>query len=136
LDVAAFTYNSKYNLTIRILPIQAAIGEQPNFLDSIRDSKGGQGKTTGVSARGVPAAVTRVERIVAERATMRQYIEHAQSLQTKYFNKGHILISYEIGKKILLSGKNITSRRPFKKLENKFLGLFDVVKGSGSKRID
>jgi len=68
-----------------------------------------------------------VERIVAERATIRQYIEYAQSLQTKYFNKGYILITYKISKKVLLLGKNITSRRSFKKLKNKFLGLFDVV---------
>ncbi len=44
------------------------MGEKLNFLDSIRDSDGGIGKTAGVSARRVPAAVTRVERIVTDRA--------------------------------------------------------------------
>ncbi len=71
-----FTYNSKYNLTIHILPIEVVIGEKPNFLDSIRDLDGGKGKTTRVSARRVPAVVTRVERIVADRAKIRQYIEY------------------------------------------------------------
>jgi len=67
----------KYNLTIRILPIEAVIGEKPNFLDSIRDLDEGKGKTTRVLARRVPVVVTRVERIVANRAKIRQYIEHA-----------------------------------------------------------
>jgi len=75
-----FAYNSKYNLTIRILPIEVVIGEKPNFLDSIRDLDSSIGKTTRVSAYRVPAVVTRVERIVADRAKIRQYIEHAQSL--------------------------------------------------------
>ncbi len=64
-------YNSKYNLTIYILPIEVVIGEKLNFLDSIRDSDSGIGKTTRVSARRVPAVVTRVERIVANRAKIR-----------------------------------------------------------------
>jgi len=133
LDVAAFAYNSKYNSTIRMSPIEAAMGEQPNFPDGIRDSDGGEGKTTGVSARGVPAAVARVERMVADRGRMRQHIEHAQSLQTKYFNRDHLPMTYEIGEKVLLSGKHIASRRPFKKLENKFLGPFDVVERIGKQ---
>jgi len=58
----------KYNLTIRILPIKVVIGEKPNFLDSIRDSDSGIGKTTRVSAYRVPIVVTQVERIVADRA--------------------------------------------------------------------
>ncbi len=58
---------------------------------------------------------------------MRQYIEYAQSLQTKYFNRSHLLITYEISKKVLLLGKYIASKRPFKKLKNKFLRPFDVV---------
>ena len=67
----------KYNLTIRILPIEVVIGEKLNFLDSIRDLDGGKGKTTRVLARRVPAIVTRIERIVANRAKIRQYIEYA-----------------------------------------------------------
>ena len=133
LDVAAFAYNSKYNSTIRMSPIEAAMGEKPNFPDGIRDSDGGMGKTAGVSARGVPAAVARVERMVTDRAKMQQYIKHAQSLQTKYFNKGHLPVTFEIGEKVLLSGKHIASRRPFKKLENKFLGPFDVVERIGKQ---
>ncbi len=42
-------------------------------------------------------------------------------------------MTYEIGEKVLLSGKNIASRRPFKKLENKFLGPFDVVERIGKQ---
>ncbi len=66
-----FTYNLKYNLTIRISLIEVVIGEKLNFLDSIRDSDSGIGKTTRVLARRVPAVVTRVERIVADRAKIR-----------------------------------------------------------------
>ena len=66
-----FAYNSKYNLTIRILPIEVVIGEKLNFPDSIRDLDGSIGKTTRVSARRVPVVVTRVERIVADRAKIR-----------------------------------------------------------------
>ncbi len=63
-----FTYNLKYNLTIRISPIKVATGEKPNFPNSIRDLDMGIGKTTRVLARRVPAVVIRVERIVADRA--------------------------------------------------------------------
>jgi len=37
-------------------------------------------------------------------------------------------ITFEIGEKVLLLGKYIASRRLFKKLKNKFLGPFDIVK--------
>ncbi len=93
----------------------------------MRDSDGGIGKTTRVSARRVPVVVARVERIVANRAKIEQYIKYTQSLQTRYFNKGYLPITFEISDKVLLLGKHIISRRLFKKLKNKFLGLFDVV---------
>jgi len=40
-------------------------------------------------------------------------------------------ITFKIGEKVLLLGKYIISRRLFKKLENKFLGPFDVVERIG-----
>jgi len=36
-------------------------------------------------------------------------------------------ITFKISEKVLLLGKYIISRRLFKKLKNKFLGLFNVV---------
>ncbi len=37
-------------------------------------------------------------------------------------------MTFKIGEKVLLLGKHIASRRLFKKLKNKFLGPFNVVK--------
>ncbi len=37
-------------------------------------------------------------------------------------------ITFKISKKVLLLGKYITSRYLFKKLKNKFLGPFNIVK--------
>jgi hypothetical protein len=52
----------------------------------------------------------------------------AQTTAAKYYNKKHKDISYNVGDEVLLSSRNIRTRRACKKLNNRFIGPFRVMK--------
>jgi len=51
-----------------------------------------------------------------------------QAIQKRYYNKGHIPKEFEIGDEVLLSIKNIRTKRIKKKLDHRWLGPFKVVR--------
>jgi hypothetical protein len=55
----------------------------------------------------------------------------AQITAAKYYNKKHKDMSYNVGDEILLSSRNIRTRRAYKKLNDRFIGLFRVMKKVG-----
>ena len=72
-----------------------------------------------------------------------QKIEHAaqrsretwartQSAAKKYYDRKHKARKYEVGQKVLLSARNIRTRRTSAKLGDKFLGPFSIVESVGT----
>jgi hypothetical protein len=55
----------------------------------------------------------------------------AQTTAAKYYNKKHKDISYNVGDEVLLSSRNIRTRRACKKLNNRFISPFRVMKKVG-----
>ena len=56
----------------------------------------------------------------------------AQQASKKYYDKKHKAREYQIGEKVLLSARNIRTRRTSAKLSDKFLGPFAITKRVGS----
>jgi hypothetical protein len=52
----------------------------------------------------------------------------AQIIAAKYYNKKHRNISYNVGNEILLFSRNIRTRKTYKKVNNRFINLFRVMK--------
>ena len=51
-------------------------------------------------------------------------IIYTQQLQAKYYNYYYLAKYFAVNKQVLLSSKNIYIKRPYKKLNYKFIGLF------------
>ena len=58
-------------------------------------------------------------------------LSHAHQYHTKYYNHKHKPMTFTVRDKVLLSTKNLTTWRPTKKLDNKFVGPFKVIKAVG-----
>jgi hypothetical protein len=52
----------------------------------------------------------------------------AQTTAAKYYNKKHKDMSYNVGDEVLLSSRNIRTRRVYKKFNDRFISLFRVMK--------
>jgi hypothetical protein len=55
----------------------------------------------------------------------------AQITAAKYYNKKHKDMSYNVRDEMLLSSRNIRTRRACKKLNNRFISLFRVMEKVG-----
>jgi hypothetical protein len=73
----------------------------------------------------------------AREAAMRS-MKHALDLQAKYYNKRRLQMQFAEGQEVLLSAKNIRTKRPHKKLDAKFLGPFKILQciGQQSYKLD
>ena len=60
-----------------------------------------------------------------------ELLTKAQTSQSDQANKYRKKVSYDIGNKVWLSTKNIRIDRPFKKLDHKMIGLFEVIGKKG-----
>ena len=74
----------------------------------------------------VPAARERIERLIEIRGEMAARWEAAKEAQTTYYNARHKPQEFSIGQLVLLSARNIRTRRPNKKLDHRWLGPFEV----------
>ena len=61
----------------------------------------------------------------------RKAIALAQEIHSKQADKHRKDISYNVGDKVWLSTRNITTDRPSKKLDHKMLGPFEVIGNKG-----
>lgn len=68
---AQYAYNSKYNSTIQMSPIEAVTGERPDFPDGLRESPSGE-----VVSNAPPSAKARVARMIRARSELVRKIEH------------------------------------------------------------
>jgi hypothetical protein len=56
----------------------------------------------------------------------REHLEHAQKLQSKYYNRIILPKHFDVGEKVLLSARNIQTRRPYRKLDSKWFRPFEI----------
>jgi hypothetical protein len=77
------------------------------------------------------AATRRAEELRRSRSSTSRLWERAQATWSKHYNSKHKPKSYAPGDLVLLSAKNIQLSRPSKKLSDRFLGPFTVLKVVG-----
>ena len=73
-----------------------------------------------------------LEKIKQAHIEIDESLQHTQAAYTKYYDKKHQLRSFSIGNHIILSTKNLTTWRPFKKLNDKFVQPFKIIATQGS----
>jgi len=73
-------------------------------------------------------ASERIKQMRIRREELKKHLLDAQAIQKRYYNKGHIPKEFEIGDEVLLSIKNIWTKRIKKKLNYRWLGPFKVVR--------
>src|SRR6266511_2845167 len=83
------------------------------------------------SKREAPAVRERVKEILTIKKQLDIRLKQARETQKKYYNKKYKSIQYQPGNLIILLNRNITTNRPSKKLNTKFLGPFKIIETKG-----
>ena len=122
LSLAEFAYNNSRHESTGTTPFFAAYGVHPEW-----------GADPRLNDVDVPAAKERAAAMSETRTELEKRLEHAVKTQTKYYDEKHKPRQYAPGDMVWLSGKNIQSRRPSKKLDNKFHGPFRILKVIGEQ---
>ena len=139
LKIAAYAYNSSFHESTKAQPLHLHTGVTPDVMDGVPENALGEGET---APSGDPAelrdpapaderALEHLERTKAARTKARDLMMHAQDLQAKHYNKKRTDQSYAVGDKVLLSGKNLRTLRPSRKLSSKYLGPFEILSRKG-----
>jgi transposase InsO family protein len=126
LYTAAFAYNSKVHASHGRTPIELATGTRPSIPDGIRDEFPTEGERRAPGKLAETATTWLLER-QNEFDVAKRSLEKAAQLQAKYHNRHTEAKHFGVGEQVLLSGKNIHSKRPHKKLDNKWLGPFRIL---------
>lgn len=117
LGFAAFTYNATKHSSTRMSPFMALYGYDPMPLqDDDWDYE-------------LPnkSAEERVQELQYIRHLLEMSLRKALDSQEKYYNQKHQPMSFAVGDKVLLSTKNLRTWRPSKKLDERYIGPFDIV---------
>jgi transposase InsO family protein len=126
LDTAEFAYNSKESDSIKMSPLECAYGQPAGPLDGVRDRPPPKGE-----GRHSQSAAGHVESLRKTRERALEHYELAQQTQKKYYDRKHIDMNFEVGEQVLLRGKNVKTKRPCRKLEDKYLGPFEILERKG-----
>ena len=126
LSTAEFAYNNAVHSSTKITPFFALYGQHPRMpLDAEDDVP--RGEANAADQRGTnPAADQRLERLREVRSQLEERLRDATTAQAKYHNRKHKPQTYAIGDKVLLAMKNLRTVRPSKKLDNRWVGPFEI----------
>ncbi len=74
-----------------------------------------------------------MEKILTIKEQLDIHLKRAREIQKKYYDKKYKSIQYQPGDLIILSSRNIITKRPNKKLDTKFLKPFKIVETKGKQ---
>jgi transposase InsO family protein len=121
LPLAEFSFNNLENSSTHQTPFFANLAYHPTFEPQLAQH------TT------VPAAKDLAQRLDQIHTELRAELEHAQSLQSKYYNAHHIPDpNFKEDQLVWLLRRNIKTTRPSDKLDHHRLGPYRVIKKIGS----
>jgi len=124
LPIAEFAYNNSIHSSIGMSPNQARYGI------NLETRQGVEVDTT----RGeIPTATEHAERMTKLRERLENSWAESKKQQAKYFNQKHKPTQFNAGQRVLLSAQNIRTVRTSKKLNQRFLGPFEILKKIGSQ---
>ncbi|MBW0501049.1 hypothetical protein O181_040764 [Austropuccinia psidii MF-1] len=119
LPLAEFSYNNAEHSSTKQSPFFTIYGRNPSF-DSIHVSHGSPAGKLSTKLQSVPQVV-------------KEELESAKRRFKKYADRNRAITpDFQPGDKVWLASKNIKTTRPTKKLSERRLGPFEVIKNIGS----
>jgi transposase InsO family protein len=136
LPFAEYAYNSKSHSGHGHSPIKMAFGVDPKGFDGVPDEHwlrqpDPQWATEGPAVALRRQAAGRLGEWTEMWEAAKASLEHAQTQNEKWYNKKRESCYFVEGEQVLLRAKNITTRRPSKKFDARYLGPFLVSKRIG-----
>ena len=122
LPHAEFAYNNSRNATTGLTPFFALYGYHP-------DTE----LATGSPSLDVPAVNDRIADLKRVREIMDENWKQAVKTQAVYHRRTTTAKSYSVGDRVYLSGRNIRTLRPSKKLDYKRFGPYRITATVGSQ---
>ena len=113
LALAEFAYNIAVHSSTGKAPFEIVYGEIPRSDMLTLDEVQKYSATRGSSAEGESL----MERICATREEVTKSLTRAQAYQARTYNKSHRDVEYKVGQKVWLMVKDITIKRPSRKLD-------------------
>ena len=117
LPMAEYAYNNAINASISLTPFKALVNYNLDF--DIEMSREPESASQDVQER--------IEELNALRRQLQMSWKQAQNAQEKYHNKKHLEKSFNVGNRIYLTAKNITTKKPSDKLNLKFINTFRIL---------
>ena len=136
LPYAEYAYNSKEHSAHGQSPIRVAFGTNPKGFDGVPDEHWLRKPPTSWAEGGpTPELRRQVSHRLTEWADMssaaKSSLEKAQRTNAKWYNTSRLPLYFAEGDSVLLRSKNITTSRPSKKMDARYLGPFTVTKKIG-----
>ena len=136
LPYAEYAYNSKEHSAHGHTPIRVAFGTNPKGFDGVPDEHWlRKPPAPWIEGGTTPELRRQVSTRLAEWADLataaRNSLEKAQRTNAKWYNTTRLPLHFAEGDSVLLRAKNITTSRPSKKLDARYLGPFLVTKKIG-----
>jgi hypothetical protein len=126
---AAMAHNCRPHASTKMAPRELALGSPPTLPDGVREEP-----PPGVgSDPNRDAARQWIEGRAKAIKETTSLLELAQTLQAKYYNRQHVDKHFKVGDSVLLSSRNLKTKRPHKKLDAKYLGPFEVLEKIGQQ---
>jgi hypothetical protein len=123
LGLASFVYNNSTHSGTQHSPFYANFGYHPRWIDDVRPSAG----------HDVPAATQMVADLKELHAACSANIAEANRRYSKYYDAKRIESpQYKVGDLVLLSLRNIKTKRPSKKLDLRRAGPYPIIECIGS----
>lgn len=128
LPMAKFVDNNAISFGTSMTPFFANKGFHPRMSFSSNDTA----YTTARERIGVARAEDITDTMQNILEVMKSNSKRAQEAMTRQANKRRKAVEYQVGDKVFLSSRNINIDRPTKKLEDKMLGPFPIIKRVGA----
>ena len=123
LVLAEFTYNNSVHSTTGISPFFAAYGTNPEIRVNVEDA---------IPEGEAVAAHERARLIREEREALDRHWKAAVDAQKKFYDRKHKQMVFKKDDKVMLSTKHLKLNQPSKKLADRYLGPFEVLRVSSN----